>query len=114
MKQAFYRWSVLVGAQTKLLLLDRTSLIANLTLAIASMVVFGTLIGGDRGAASPVCVVDADGSPAAARVVAAFRASDLVSSSVCLSGQEPAQLQQGRLAAVVSLPSGFERDLAAG
>jgi ABC-2 type transport system permease protein len=114
MKQAFYRWSVLVGAQTKLLLLDRASLIANLTLAIASMVVFGTLIGGDRGSASPVCVVDADGSPLAARVVAAFRASDLVSSSVCVGGQERAQFQQGRLAAIVSLPAGFGRDLAAG
>jgi ABC-2 type transport system permease protein len=114
MKHALGRWWALVGAQTKLLLLDRTSLIANLTLAIASMVVFGVLLGGDQAGSVPLCVVDADGSPAAARVVAAFAASDLVSTSQCVAGQEMAQLKSGRLGAVVTLPAGFGADLAAG
>jgi ABC-2 type transport system permease protein len=108
------RWTTLTGIQTKLLLLDHASLISNLTLAIASMVVFGLLLGGDRAAAAPICVIDADGSPAAARVASAFRASDLVGSSQCGQGREMELLKAGRLAAVVLLPAGFGRDLEAG
>jgi ABC-2 type transport system permease protein len=108
------RWTTLLGIQTKLLMLDHASLVSNLTLAIASMVVFGVLLGGERAAAAPICVVDADGSPSAARVTAAFRASELISSSQCGQGREMELLKAGRLAAVVTLPAGFERDLLAG
>jgi ABC-2 type transport system permease protein len=114
MWQDVRRWWVLTATQTRLLLLDRASLVSNLTLAIASMVVFGLLIGGDRATAAPVCVVDEDGSPGAAQVVAAFRASDLVNGAPCAPGRERAQLQEGRIAALVLLPAGFGADLASG
>ena len=133
MWQDVRRWWVLTATQTRLLLLDRASLVSNLTLAIASMVVFGLLIGGDRATAAPVCRnslaqtvatprsrwtgspgSDEDGSPGAAQVVAAFRASDLVNTAPCAPGRERAQLQEGRIAALVLLPAGFGADLASG
>jgi ABC-2 type transport system permease protein len=114
MMLTLHRWTTLLRVQTKLLLLDQASLISNLTLAIMSMVVFGVLLGGERAAAAPICVIDADGSPAAAQVSVAIQNSSLVSTSQCAEGREMELLKAGRVAAVVLLPAGFARDLAAG
>jgi ABC-2 type transport system permease protein len=114
MLRIWRRWSVLLRMQTKLLLMDVSSLVSNFTLAIASMVVFGLLVGGDRASASPICVVDLDGSAIAAEVRTAFEASDLVSSALCGDSSPMDSLRQGKLAAVVVLPAGFGTALEAG
>jgi ABC-2 type transport system permease protein len=107
MLRTWRRWAVLVQMQTRILLMDTSSLISNFTLAIASMVVFGLLVGGDRASTSPICVVDLDGSPVAAQVQLAFQSSDLVNSAPCGDGPPMESLHQGKVAAVVVLPVGF-------
>ena len=104
---------VLTATQTRLLLLDRASLVSNLTLAIASMVVFGLLIGGDRATAAGLC----------------RRRGRLTRGGAGgrrLPRQRPgqrgpvrprsgrAQLQEVRIAPWCSSPAGFGADLASG
>src|SRR5438067_10276836 len=107
MMPALSSWATLVEAQIKLLLRNRLALVGSLGLAVVSMLIFGSLLGGTGAPPLAICVVDADGSPASAQLAAAFRASDAISDARCVAGDEMDQLRQGRLAAVVALPAGF-------
>jgi len=107
-------WAVLIEMQTKLLLRNRTVLIGSLGLAIISMLIFGTLLGGD-GVPLTVAVVDEDGTPAAAQLVAAFRgASGTRVTTPASEANALAALRRGDLAAIIVVPPGFGRDLAGG
>lgn len=107
-------WFVLVETQVKLLLRNRAMLIGSLGLAIISMLIFGSLLGG-TGAPLSIAVVDEDGSPVAAQVVAAFKGTSGVQvSTPCPTCGALDTLKKGDVAAVVVLPAGFGRDLASG
>ena len=108
------RWVVLVEMQVKLLLEDRAALVSSLGLAIVSMLIFGSLLGGGTNPL-PIAVVDQDGSPVAAQVVAAFAQADGIEVvTPCATCDAVQLLKDGEVAAAVVLPAGFGRDLTAG
>ena len=107
-------WSVLVETQVKLLLRNRTALIGSLGLAVISMLIFGSLLSAD-GAPLTIAIVDEDGSPAAGQVASAFTTLSGVRITQPAQGADAlAALKRGDVAAIVTLPAGFGRDLAAG
>ena len=108
------RWTILVRMQIKLLLRNRSALIGSLGLAVISMLIFGSLLGGG-GSPLAIAIVDQEGSVVAARVIAAFeRAEGVAITTPCPNCDAIATLQRGAVAAVIVLPAGFERDVAAG
>lgn len=114
MARTLRSWLVLIEIQVKLLLRNRTALIGSLGLAVVSMLIFGSLLGGD-GAPLTIAVADEDGSPAAARVADPFSASSGVRVAHFADGSGALDaLKGGQVAAVVVLPAGFGRDLAGG
>ena len=114
MMHTLRRWSVLVRMQVTLLLRDRAALVASLGLAVVSMLIFGSLLGGG-GSPLAIAVVDRDGSPVAAQVVAAFgQAEGIAVVTPCPTCDAIELLKDGEIAAAVVLPTGFGRDLAAG
>src|SRR4051794_25868925 len=114
MSHTLRSWLVLVETQVKLLLRNRSILIGSLGLAVISMLIFGSLLSGNSAPLS-IAIVDEDGSPAAAQVVAAFTAASGVRvSTPCPACGALDSLKKGDVAAVVVLPVGFGRDLAGG
>lgn len=113
MRQMMRRWAIPIEMQLKLLLRNRTVLLSSLGLAVISMLIFGSLLGANVGPLK-IMVADDDGSRAAAQVVAAFgRAGGVEMLTPCAGCDPVAALKRGEVAAVVVLPAGFGRDLAA-
>ena len=108
------RWAILVRMQIKLLLRNRSALIGSLGLAVVSMLIFGSLLGGG-GSPLAIAIVDQDGSAVAAQVIAAFeRTAGVAITTPCPTCDAVGALKRGEVAAVVVLPAGFAREVAAG
>src|SRR5690349_14634200 len=114
MQRQLRRWTILIEMQVKLLLRNRTSLISSLGLAVISMLIFGSLLSGGSGTL-PIAVVDRDGSLASAQVAAAFAHTSGIEVVTPCPTCDPLQLlKDGDVAAVVTLPTGFAQQVAAG
>ncbi len=114
MGTTFRRWAILVRMQIKLLLRNRSALIGSLGLAVVSMLIFGSLLGGGSSPLA-IAIVDQDGSAVAAQVIAAFeRTAGVAITTPCPTCDAVGALKRGDVAAVVVLPAGFARDVAAG
>lgn len=114
MPQTLRRWTILIEMQVKLLLRNRTSLISSLGLAVVSMLIFGSLLTGGT-STLPIAIVDRDGSPLSAQVVAAFSRTPGIEVVTPCPTCDPLQLlKDGDVAAVVTLPTGFGQNAAAG
>jgi ABC-2 type transport system permease protein len=114
MTQTLRRWAILVEMQVKLLLQNRDVLVGSLGLAVVSMLIFGSLLSGGTDPL-PIAVVDRDGSPVAAQVVAAFGATEGIDVvTPCPTCDALQLLKDGDVAAVVTLPAGFGQAVATG
>lgn len=114
MLHTFRRWSILVRMQVLLLLRDRAALVASLGLAVVSMLIFGSLLGGGGGPLA-IAVVDRDGSPVATQVVTAFQQTEGIKVVIpCPTCDAVELLKDGEVVAAVVLPAGFGREIAAG
>jgi ABC-2 type transport system permease protein len=100
--------------QFKMLLRNKTLLLSSLGLAVVSMLIFGTLFGGNNTEPLAMGVVDLDNSPLSQQVVAALKQN----SSLKVTSSDQAtlleQLKNNQQSALIVLESGFGANLPKG
>lgn len=110
---ALRRWGLLVLLQMKLLLRDRLALIGSFGLAVISMLLFGSILGGGNSTLKLALAAE-EQSPATEQITAAFtRANGVQVQRYQQQAAALASLQRGDVAAVLVLPAGFGQALAA-
>jgi len=100
-------------SQATILRRNVTFWLVSIFIAALSMLVFGALFSPDQ-QPMRLAVVDEDGSPAAAELVAAFESVDSVELNLGPRDAELAALHDGDREALVVIPAGFETSLAMG
>lgn len=107
-------FTAMLRAGVKILRRDRTLLITSLGIALISIFVFGWLFGGKGSEKLALGVVDQDGSPITAQLVAQLRQNDSLVVSTGTEAAELADIRNGNRNAVLVFPTGFATDLAGG
>ena len=103
----------MLGAGVLMLARNRVLLISSLGLALISILVFGYLFGGNGSPKLALGVVNQDGTPAAAGMVAQLQQSASLAVTTGTENQEVAALRNGQRDAVIVIEPGFGAGLVA-
>ncbi|MBI2862838.1 MAG: ABC transporter permease [Chloroflexi bacterium] len=103
----------LVVSQVKMLVRDRTYLVASFGIAFISMVIFGLLFGSESTSPFALGLVDEDGTVASQGVVRALGSSEALQVTEGNREEEMASLRRGDRRAVLVIGQGFQDALGA-